>query len=230
MEPFVTWAAIFQRVEPSVAAALGQRLRSMDYLPGQVIFAEGEPGDRLYAIAAGKVKIARRSPDGRQNLRTVLGPSDIFGELSVVDPGPRTSNATALTDVRVMSMDRSELRALMTDHPVITDQLLRMLARRLRRVIETQTDLVFTDVPGRLAKQLLQLAQQFGSRQDGAIRVVHDLTHEEIAQLVGASLVRVEKALTDFSRRGWIRLEGNSVLILDSEWLTRRARQRQWAC
>jgi CRP/FNR family cyclic AMP-dependent transcriptional regulator len=129
-----------------------------------------------------------------------------------------------------MSMDRSELRALMADHPVITDQLLRMLARRLRRVIETQTDLVFTDVPGRLAKQLLQLAQQFGSRQDGAIRVVHDLTHEEIAQLVGASLVRVEKALTDFSRRGWIRLEGNSVLILDSEWLTRRARQRQWAC
>jgi len=129
-----------------------------------------------------------------------------------------------------MSMDRSELRALMTDHPVITDQLLRMLARRLRRVIETQPDLVFTDVPGRLAKQLLQLAQQFGSRQDGAIRVVHDLTHEEIAQLVGASLVRVEKALTDFSRRGWIRLEGNSVLILDSEWLTRRARQRQWAC
>ena len=129
-----------------------------------------------------------------------------------------------------MSMDRSELRALMTDHPVITDQLLRMLARRLRRVIETQTDLVFTDVPGRLAKQLLQLAQQFGSRQDGVIRVVHDLTHEEIAQLVGASLVRVEKALTDFSRRGWIRLEGNSVLILDSEWLTRRARQRQWAC
>ena len=118
----------------------------------------------------------------------------------------------------------------MADHPVITDQLLRMLARRLRRVIETQTDLVFTDVPGRLAKQLLQLAQQFGSRQDGAIRVVHDLTHEEIAQLVGASLVRVEKALTDFSRRGWIRLEGNSVLILDSEWLTRRARQRQWAC
>jgi CRP/FNR family cyclic AMP-dependent transcriptional regulator len=129
----------------------------------------------------------------------------------------------------VMSMDRSELRALMADHPEITDQLLRMLARRLRRVIETQTDLVFTDVPARLAKQLLQLAQQFGSRQDGAIRVVHDLTHEEIAQLVGASLVRVEKALTDFSRRGWIRLEGNSVLILDSEWLTRRARQRQWA-
>src|SRR6476659_2809798 len=79
------------------------------------------PGDRLYAIAAGKVKIARRSPTGRQNLQTVLGPSDILGELSVVDPGPRPSNATALTDVRVMSMDRSELRALRADHPEITD-------------------------------------------------------------------------------------------------------------
>ena len=88
MEPFVTWAAIVQRFEPSVAAALGQRLRSMDYRPGQVIFAEGEPGEPGDAITGGEVQIDRGSPDGRQNLRTVLGPSDIFGELSVVEPGP----------------------------------------------------------------------------------------------------------------------------------------------
>jgi CRP/FNR family transcriptional regulator, cyclic AMP receptor protein len=117
--------------------------------------------------------------------------------------------------------------AVMADYPEVTEQLLRVLARRVRRVIEAQTDLVLSDVSGRLAKQLLQLAQQFGGQHDGAIRVVHDLTHEEIAQLVGGSHVRVEKALTDFARRGWIRLEGNSVLILDSEGLTRRTRQAQ---
>jgi DNA-binding transcriptional regulator YiaG len=85
-------------------------------------------------------------------------------------------------------------------------------------------DLIFTDVPGRVAKQLLQLAQRFGTQEGGAMRVTHDLTQEEIAQLVGASRETVTKALADFAHRGWIRLEGKSVLICDSERLARRAR------
>ena len=85
-------------------------------------------------------------------------------------------------------------------------------------------DLIFTDVPGRVAKQLLQLAQRFGTQEGGALRVTHDLTQEEIAHLVGASRETVNKALADFAQRGWIRLEGKSVLISDSERLVRRAR------
>jgi CRP/FNR family transcriptional regulator, cyclic AMP receptor protein len=86
------------------------------------------------------------------------------------------------------------------------------------------TDLIFTDVPGRVAKQLLHLAQKFGAQEDGAMRVTHDMTQEEIAQLVGASRETVNKAMADFAHRGWIRLEGKSVVISDSERLARRAR------
>src|SRR5262249_47725864 len=110
------------------------------------------------------------------------------------------------------------------DHPEIAEQLLRVLARRLRRTIENRADLIFTDMPGRLAKQLLLLAQQFGSQQHGAIQVCPDLTQDELAQLVSASRENVNTALAYSSRRGWIRLQGNSMLILDSECLMLRAR------
>jgi CRP/FNR family transcriptional regulator, cyclic AMP receptor protein len=157
-------AGIFQGVEPSAVSALTKQLQPVDFPRGHTVFAEGEPGDRLFIIISGKVKIGRRSPDGRENLLTIMGPSDMFGELSIFDPGPRTSSATTITEVRAVSMDRD------------------------------------------------------------ALRVTHDLTQEEIAQLVGASRETVNKALADFAHRGWIRLEGKSVLISDSERLARRAR------
>jgi CRP/FNR family cyclic AMP-dependent transcriptional regulator len=217
-------AGIFQGVEPYAADALAQALEPADFSRGQVIFAEGEPGDRLYIVGAGKVKVGRKSPDGRENLLMVAGPSDMFGELSIFDPGPRTSSATAVTEVRTYTMDRPALREWIGKRPEIAEQLLRVLARRLRRTNNMLADLIFTDVPGRVAKALLQMADRFGSRDAEGLRVRHDLTQEELAQLVGASRETVNKALADFVHRGWIQLQGKSVLILEPERLARRAR------
>jgi CRP/FNR family cyclic AMP-dependent transcriptional regulator len=217
-------AGIFQGVDPAAAQALRASLEPVTFPRGHVIFSEGEPGDRLYIILSGKVKIGRRSADGRENLLAVFGPSDMFGELSIFDPGPRTSTATAVTEVRAVSMDRAALRKWITKYPEIAEQLLRVIARRLRRTNNMLADLIFTDVPGRVAKALLQLAQDFGTQEGGVLRVTHDLTQEEIAQLVGASRETVNKALADFAHRGWLRLEGKSVLILEPQRLARRAR------
>ena len=96
-------AGIFQGVEPSAVSALTKQLQPVDFPRGHTVFAEGEPGDRLFIIISGKVKIGRRSPDGRENLLTIMGPSDMFGELSIFDPGPRTSSATTITEVRAVS-------------------------------------------------------------------------------------------------------------------------------
>jgi CRP/FNR family cyclic AMP-dependent transcriptional regulator len=216
-------AGIFQGLKSSASSALTQQLQPVDFPSGHIVFAEGEPGDRLYIVVSGKVKVGRCSPDGGQNLLTIMGPSDMFGELSIFDPGPRTSTATTITDVRAVSMDRDALRAWIADRPEIAGQLLRVLARRLRRTNNDVADLIFTDVPGRVAKQLLHLGQQFGTREGGAMRVTHDLTQEEIAQLVGASRETVNKALADFAHRGWIQLDGKSVLISDAERLSKRA-------
>jgi len=217
-------AGIFQGVEQGAADALARALEPVEFPRGHEIFAEGEQGDRLYIILAGKVKIGRRSPDGRENLLAVMGPSDMFGELSIFDPGPRTSSVTTVTEVKAVSLDRPALRKWINERPEIAEQLLRVLARRLRRTNNMLADLIFTDVPGRVAKELLRLASRFGSQEGGLLRVTHDLTQEEIAQLVGASRETVNKALADFAHRGWLRLEGKSVLILEPERLARRAR------
>ncbi|MDV3207522.1 MAG: Crp/Fnr family transcriptional regulator [Rhodococcus ruber] len=224
MDDVLARAGIFQGVEPSAVAALVKELQPVDFPRGHVIFNEGEPGDRLYIIVSGKVKLGRRSPDGRENLLTIMGPSDMFGELSIFDPGPRTSTATTVTEVRAVSMDRDALKAWIDQRPEVSKALLAALAQRLRRTNAHLADLVFTDVPGRVAKSLLELSERFGRPVDGGILVTHDLTQEEIAQLVGASRETVNKALADFAHRGWLRLEGKSVLISDSERLARRAR------
>ena len=224
VQEILSRAGIFQGVDPVAVTNLIQDLETVRYPRGTTIFEEGEPGDRLYIITVGKVKLARHAPDGRENLLTVMGPSDMFGELSIFDPGPRTSSAVCVTEVQAATMNSGMLHRWIREHPEISEQLLRVLARRLRRTNASLSDLIFTDVPGRVAKTLLQLANRFGSQEGSALRVNHDLTQEEIAQLVGASRETVNKALATFAHRGWIRLEGKSVLISDTEHLAKRAR------
>ncbi|WP_297850398.1 CRP-like cAMP-activated global transcriptional regulator GlxR [uncultured Corynebacterium sp.] len=217
-------AGIFQGVDPDAVINLISQMQTESFPRGTTIFDEGEPGDTLYIIVEGKVKLARHAPDGRENLLSVMGPSDMFGELSIFDPGPRTSSAVCVTEVKAATMDSEMLRTWINDHPEISQQLLRVLARRLRRTNASLADLIFTDVPGRVAKTLLQLANRFGTQEGTGLRVNHDLTQEEIAQLVGASRETVNKALATFAQRGWIRLEGKSVVIVNTEHLARRAR------
>jgi CRP/FNR family transcriptional regulator, cyclic AMP receptor protein len=217
-------AGLFQGVTAEAAEALAGSLAYADYTRGETVFVEGEEGDTLFIVLSGKIKVGRRATDGRENMLAVMGPSDLFGELSLFDPGPRTATATVLTDARLASLSHTALRPWITDRPEIAEQLLRVLARRLRRTNDALADLIFTDVPGRVAKALLELADRFGSPEGEGVRVHHDLTQEELAQLVGASRETVNKALADFAARGWMRVDSRAVTILDRERLERRAR------
>ncbi|TDC51528.1 Crp/Fnr family transcriptional regulator [Jiangella ureilytica] len=191
---------------------------------GETLFREGDEGDRVYVVTEGKIKLGRTAPDGRENLLALLGPGQMFGELSLFDPGPRSATATAVTDTTLWSLSHADLTPWLTGRPEVARGLLLQLASRLRRSNDIQTDLVFSDVPGRVAKQLLDLSQRFGVPSEEGMRVVHDLTQEELAQLVGASRETVNKALADFVSRGWLRLEQRSVVVLDVDRLRRRAR------
>ena len=224
MDEVLRKAGLFQGVAPEDVEALGNQFEVIEAPRGTTLFQEGEPGDSLYIVLEGKVKLGRRSSDGRENLVAVMGPADQFGELSLFDPGPRTATAVVVTDARLARLPKQALQTWVQERPQIAIQLLHVIARRLRRTNTMLADLIFVDVPGRVAKQLLLLAQKFGSVDSGQLRVTHDLTQEELAQLVGASRETVNKALADFALRGWLRLEGKSVVILDRERLARRAR------
>ena len=105
IQEILSRAGIFQGVDPVAVGNLIQELETVRFPRGATIFEEGEPGDRLYIITSGKVKLARHAPDGRENLLTVMGPSDMFGELSIFDPGPRTSSAVCVTEVHAATMN-----------------------------------------------------------------------------------------------------------------------------
>ncbi len=224
MEDGLSRVALFAALGPEATAALEPSLSRQSASRGDSVFVEGDSGDALYVIEDGKIKLSRSSVDGRENILAVLGPHEMFGELSLFDPSPRTSSATAVTDCRLLVFPHDALRPWLTERPEVAPALLQALAQRLRRTNEALADLVFSDVPGRVAKTLLSLADRFGHTESGGIRVNHDLTQEELAQLVGASRETVNKALADFAARGWLRLEGRAVVLLAPDRLGRRAR------
>jgi CRP/FNR family transcriptional regulator len=217
-------APLFAALDEEQASELRASMTEVSMARGDTLFHEGDPGDRLYVIAEGKLKLHRTSPDGRENMIMVIGPGDMFGELSLFDPGPRTASATTLTEAKLLGLGHQDLQPWLKGRPEVAAALLKAIARRLRRTNDVMSDLVFSDVPGRVAKALLDLSKRFGVPSEEGIHVVHDLTQEELAQLVGASRETVNKALADFAQRGWLRLEARAVILLDVERLSRRSR------
>jgi CRP/FNR family transcriptional regulator, cyclic AMP receptor protein len=217
-------APLFDALDEEEARALRRQMTEVKLSRGEHLFMEGEDGDCLYVVLDGKMKLTRAASDGRESLWSVIGPGEMFGELSFFDPRPRTSTASAVTDATLASLRHDALRPWLKERPEVSFHMLRALARRLRRANDVTADLVFTDVPGRVAKNLLDLADRFGKQEPDGLHVHHDLTQEELAQLVGASRETVNKALADFAARGWLQISARSVLILDVERLRKRAR------
>jgi CRP-like cAMP-binding protein len=223
-EEVIRRAPLFTALDDAAAATLRESMTQVKVTKGHTLFKEGDAGDRLFVVVEGKLKLGTSSGDGRENLLSILGPGDMFGELSLFDPGPRTATATAVTDSRVLALANDQVIGWVTAHPQVSLQLLKRLARRLRRTNEVLADLVFADVPGRVAKAIMDLGERFGTKKDDGLHVNHELTQEELAQLVGASRETVNKALADFAGRGWVRLEPRAVVVLDYERLSKRGR------
>jgi CRP-like cAMP-binding protein len=213
-------APLFAGLDDDAWNALTPRLTTRTLARADHLFREGDPGDALHVVVDGKVKISRTAVDGRENVLAILGPGDLLGELAIFDSQRRGATATAVTDSTLATLNEADFHAWVAECPSAAVELLRALAVRLRQTNEAMADLVFTDVPGRVAKTLLALADKFGG--EGG-RVEHDLTQEELAQLVGASRETVNKALSEFAARGWLRLDGRAVVVLDRDRLARRA-------
>jgi CRP-like cAMP-binding protein len=212
-------AEICQGLEPDALSMLSMKLRPAWFPRKCTIFHEDDPGDFMYILISGRVKLSRSLPRDRTSMLAVMGPSDIFGELSVIDPGVRTSTATTLTDVRTMSIDREALLAWMSQQPAIAENLLSFMTRRVRRTNDLLMHLLCSDAQGRVARRLLQLAEQFGAEEDGILCLPQELTQGELGQLAGTSRETVNRVITDLMQRGWIRVETNRVLILEPERL-----------
>lgn len=224
-ENLIASVPLFDALSPEDQQQLASMMSEVAFRRGEKLFNEGDPGDRLYLLVDGKVKLGHTSSDGRENLIAVLGPGEMIGELTLFDPGPRSTTATAVAPTTMLQLDHRAMMEFIDTRPELAKHMLRELAVRIRRTNDQLADLVFSDVPGRVAKALLDLADRFGSQaDDGTVHVPHELTQEELAQLVGASRETVNKSLAEFVSRGWIRLEGRGVQLLEIDRLRRRAR------
>src|ERR1700744_5261866 len=172
-------APLFDALDDEGARILRRQMAEVKLSRGEHLFMEGDDGDALYVVIEGKMKLTRAAADGRENLLSVIGPGEMFGELSLFDPRPRTSSASAVTDVTLAALAHDALRPWLLEHPEVAMHMLQALARRLRRANDVTADLVFTDVPGRVAKNLLDLADRFGQQERDGLHVHHDLTQEE---------------------------------------------------
>lgn len=187
------------------------------------LFAEGERASALYVIRSGTIKLARTTANGRSSVLALLGPGELVGELSLLDGRPRGATATALTEVSVLELSEQAFDRWLVDEPEAAGLLLRQLAQRMRRSNDVVSDLVFSDVPARVARTLLDLAGRFATTDgEGRPVVRHELTQEELAQLVGAARETVNKTLADFAARGWIALQQRSFTLLAADQLARR--------
>ncbi|MDR2348663.1 MAG: Crp/Fnr family transcriptional regulator [Bifidobacteriaceae bacterium] len=217
-------SGLFADISPQQAERLRSAMVPVHLARGDVLFREGDPADRLYLIETGKMKLGTNSPDNRETLLAVLGKGEIIGELTLFDPGARTATATAVTAADLLELSHEAFINWLDENPAASKHLLKALARRLRRTNEAVGGLVFTDVPGRVARALLDLADQFGeTTADGRVLVRHSLTQEELAHLVGSSRETVNKSLAEYAARGWIKLDGRAVYILNREHLAKRA-------
>jgi CRP/FNR family transcriptional regulator, cyclic AMP receptor protein len=215
---------LFEALDDENVPLLRRQMAEVKVSRGEHLFNEGDEGDALYVVLDGKMKLTRAASHGRENLLSVIGPGEMFGELSLFDPRPRTATASAVTDAVLASLKHEALTPWLRERPEISQPMLRALAQRLRRANDVTAGLVFSDVPGRVARNLLDLADRFGTREADGLHVHHDLNQKELAQLVGSSRETVNKALADFAARGWLQVSARSVLILDAERLRKRAR------
>lgn len=203
---------------------LAAKLHEVRYRKGEVIFREGAPAELILVIAQGRVKMSIGSATGQELLIGVLGTGQIFGELSIVDRGPRAMDARAMEDCRLFALPGDVFWSLLEGRPALARRLLELMARRLRRADQATQDLVFFDAPTRLARKLLELSDEHGRREGEVIRLDTRVTQEEIAQMIGVTRESANRLIASFSGRGWIDWNEGRPVIRNPAALMRRAR------
>ena len=180
---------------------------------GEVIFHRDDPGQVLYVIKDGKVKICIISPDGQEISLAVLGKGEYFGEFALLDGLPRSTDAIALEKVECYTLQRSVFHNAIMKNPKIALHILDSLTRRLRNTDQMVEDLIFLDVYGRVAKKLLELADAHGVKTDDGIRIDVRLTQQELASMVGASRESVNKVMGYFTEKDFISTDKHRITL-----------------
>lgn len=221
--PVLRRTALFRQVPVDQLEPLIPAIRSRSYARGSYIFHEGDPGTTFYVIHTGQVKIARLGRQGEEAVFAILLPGDTFGELALFDDNAtRTADAQAMDLTECLTLERAAFVTFIDHHPEVTRHVIRVLGGYIRGMDESFSEAAFLDIPGRVAKQLLELAETHGELGSGGTRISLRLTQRTLAGMVAASRENVNRALSRLSARGDIVQEGGYITILRPAELRKR--------
>lgn len=214
---------LFGDLDDDVLERMAERCAERSYKRGQLVFHQGDPGDWLFVMVEGLVKVLVPSPEGGEIGLVTLAPPATFGELAVIDGGPRSASAEALEPTTVLVLTRATVVELLRDHPQLAEALLKALGGIVRRVTDQAADLVFLDLHGRVAKLLTALADERADEAaDGVVLDLH-MTQTGLASMVGGSRQSVNQVLRSFEDRGYLELQGRTIVVKRRDLLRKRA-------
>jgi len=219
---FLGTVPLFSGLDRSELQVFGELTRERSYPRGSVILFENDPGDSLFVVRSGRVKVVLIGEDGREVILGVLGVGQHFGELALIDEQPRSAHVIAMEDASLIVLRRDDFRKRVESNPAVAWSLLMELSRRLRSADDKIGGLVLLDVPGRIARLLLDLAEESGTNL-----IEKSLTHQTIAQMIGASRETVSRAMKDFQDAGWIEVERRRISLANRPALEHRAQVRE---
>jgi CRP/FNR family cyclic AMP-dependent transcriptional regulator len=218
---FLATVSLFKSLDGAELSKFGELAREKSYPKGSVILFEDDPGDSLFVVRDGRVKVVLVADDGREVILGILGVGEHFGELALIDDQPRSAHVIAMEESTLLVLRRDDFRRRVEANPIVAWSLLTELSRRLRRADDKIGSLVLLDVPGRIARMLLDAADE-----GGAPLIEKPLTHQTIAHIIGASRETVSRAMREFQDSGWISTERRRIRITDRGALEKRAQQR----
>jgi CRP/FNR family cyclic AMP-dependent transcriptional regulator len=216
--------ALFAQVDDETLAMCARNLRVRRFKRNETIFHQGDPGDSLFIIESGAVKIVLPSPEGEEGaIIATLGRADFFGELALIDGAPHSATAIAVEPTETLILRRDTFETLIDQDRSLRYALFAGLAAELRRLTGHVEELHFLDLPGRLALRLVRLARESAPGVQGEIRLPWPYTQSDLAAMIGGTRQSVNRLLNDFVDQGLLRVEKESVVIPDLERLARAA-------
>jgi len=219
---FLGTVPLLSGIERTELQVLAELTRERAYPRGSVILLENDSGDSLFIVRSGRVKVVLIGEDGREVILGVLGVGQHFGELSLIDEQPRSAHVIAMEDASLIVLRRDDFRRRVESSPTVAWSLLTELSKRLRRADEKIGGLVLLDVPGRIARLLLDLSEESGTDM-----IEKSLTHQTIAQMIGASRETVSRTMKEFQEAGWIAVERRRISLANRSALVARAQARE---
>jgi CRP-like cAMP-binding protein len=201
----------FQGLVPELIDRVGSHAITRVVKAGTVIYTKGDPGNSLFVVITGTVRVSVPSVEGKDTVFALLSAGEIFGEIALLDGRPRSADVAAVTDCELMMINRRDFMPCMHDHPEVAFKFIDILCERLRSTNEQVERVVFLDLPTRLAKALIQLAQAGEACAEG--RKI-SVTQRQIGQMIGISRESTNKQLRNWEERNWVRLERGSIVVV----------------